>query len=163
MPTHIVSVVDLFNILTHLENCRYVCESGWDMFTLNGKETCLQNQGKMRADKGRDSCASVDAVVPVPSSQQHNDDLTAAFEKLDDITGASNVLLELKKTGAYYWVDSNDELNPFFNWIWTENINHEWVNQDYASLRVHIGKWYDHTASEQVNVVCEKEARMSCE
>ena len=57
-----------------------VCDDGWTKFTIKGKQKCMKNFGLQHLSNAHQICRSNSAQLPLPGSDQANDDTLIAFK-----------------------------------------------------------------------------------
>ena len=60
------------------------CEDGWHLITLGSRQVCLLKWGQAHGNRGRQICADLDAVLPLPLNQEEQEDFQRALQYIVD-------------------------------------------------------------------------------
>jgi len=135
------------------------CPDTWSSFTIDGSEKCLKSIVNAEISTADSVCKSEGAKVPLPLSDAENDEYYNAFlalganeeNNIKVALGLNDVAIEGE------WRGFTGNQVTYTNWFDGQPDNHLDM-EDYVSMRIDTGKWYDcgKVYCGYVLIICEK-------
>ena len=136
-----------------------VCPNDWTPSSIGGKQQCFKYVGKHEIQKAETVCKSLNGFkgkLPLPESQQENDDLQIAVKAVQS-SKISSFIIGLTDTSTEGdFVKSNGQPPLYTNWKPGEPNNHL-GKEDHTLLMMDDGKWNDYFADQKTDVICQLE------
>ena len=140
------------------------CEDDWTLITLGSRQVCWKKWGRARGTAARRLCSDWDAVVPLPLSEEENQDFQNALPVVGvlsaflDITGQIQID-PINRESETVWLRYNGDVPPFTKWAnWPLSQpqgSWDWECAYGTSYR-QGGVWHPNACDSSYNVVCER-------
>lgn len=126
-------------------------EIGWTGYTIRGQVKCVKMIGLDQLQNAQSRCADLGASVPLPLNEDENADYMVAFRELGSDSYVALGANDVASEGD--WQDNDGNAVAYTNWKSGQPNNYG--IQDYVSMRISDGTWWDDGATEERSIICE--------
>jgi len=134
------------------------CESGWQMYVIDGQQKCFKNVGTFYRSTARTKCDGENAVVPLPRNAQEQADYVTAFKAMGGMSRVAIGTDDTAKEGTF--VDQNNEVVTFTAWNKATGEPSNGSNMEHYGEMVlswpDTSNWNDLSSFYKLPIVCEK-------